>query len=57
MQAALNGNDLHQLGLRRGTIYRTVLTDLRAGRLDGTINSREEEEAFVRRIATAERGT
>ena len=29
MQAALNGNDLHQLGLRRGTIYRTVLTDLR----------------------------
>ena len=52
IQAALNGDDLHQLGLRRGTIYRTVLTKRTcSGRLDGTINSREEEEAFVRRIA------
>jgi hypothetical protein len=31
-----------------------VLTDLRAGRLDGTINSLEEEITIVRRIAAME---
>ena len=54
VQASLDGHDLQRLGLRRGTIYRTVLTDLRAGRLDGTINSREEEMAIVQRIAAVE---
>ena len=54
VQAALDGHDLQRLGLRRGTIYRTVLTDLRAGRLDGTINSPEEEMAIVQRIAAME---
>ncbi len=53
VQAALNGNDLQALGLPRGTIYRTVLADLRAGRLDGAINSREEEADYVRRIAAS----
>ena len=54
VQASLDGNDLQALGLPRGAIYRTVLADLRAGRLDGTINSREEEVACVRRIAASE---
>ena len=54
VQAALDGNDLQALGLRRGTIYRTVLAELRAGRLDGTINSREEETAYVLRIAASQ---
>lgn len=53
VQAALDGNDLQALGLPRGTLYRTVLTDLRAGRLDGAINSREEEVAYVRRVAAS----
>jgi tRNA nucleotidyltransferase (CCA-adding enzyme) len=54
IEPALNGNDLERLGLRRGTIYRTVLADLKSGRLDGTIRSREEEIAVVQRIAAAE---
>jgi tRNA nucleotidyltransferase (CCA-adding enzyme) len=54
VQPALDGHDLQRLGLRRGTIYRTVLADLRAGRLDGMINSREEEVAIVQGIASAD---
>ena len=54
VQASLDGNDLQALGLRRGTIYRTVLAELRAGRLDGTISSREEETAHVLRIAASQ---
>jgi tRNA nucleotidyltransferase (CCA-adding enzyme) len=54
VQASLDGNDLQALGLRRGTIYRTVLADLRAGRLDGTINNREEETVYVLRIAASQ---
>ena len=54
IQALLDGNDLQALGLRRGIIYRTVLAELRASRLDGAINSREEETAYVRRIAASQ---
>ncbi|MFN8464692.1 MAG: CBS domain-containing protein [Caldilineaceae bacterium] len=54
VQAVLDGNDLQALGLRRGTIYRTVLAELRAGRLDGTINSREEETAYVLRTVASQ---
>jgi tRNA nucleotidyltransferase (CCA-adding enzyme) len=54
VQPALDGHDLQRLGLRRGTIYRTVLAELRAGRLDGKIKSREEEIALVRRFAALE---
>jgi tRNA nucleotidyltransferase (CCA-adding enzyme) len=53
IQPELNGHDLERLGLRRGTIYRTVLAALRAGRLDGTIRSREEEVAYVRQAEIA----
>jgi tRNA nucleotidyltransferase (CCA-adding enzyme) len=54
VQPALDGNDLERLGLRRGTIYRTVLADLRAGRLDGAIHTRDEEVALVKRVAAGE---
>jgi tRNA nucleotidyltransferase (CCA-adding enzyme) len=53
VEPSLNGHDLEKLGLRRGVIYRTVLADLRAGRLDGTIHTREDEVAIVRRLAGA----
>ncbi len=52
VQPELDGHDLQRLGLRRGTIYRTILNDLRAGRLDDTIHSREDEESLVKRAAT-----
>lgn len=53
VQPALDGHDLQRLGLRRGMIYRTVLADLRAGRLDGTIHTRDEEVAYVQRVVLA----
>lgn len=48
VQAELDGNDLLRLGVRRGIIYRAILSDLRAGRLDGTLHSREDEINYVR---------
>jgi tRNA nucleotidyltransferase (CCA-adding enzyme) len=54
VQPALTGHDLNRLGLRRGAIYRTVLADLRAARLDGSIHTREEEIAYVRQLALVE---
>ena len=40
IRAELDGNDLRAMGVPRGNIYRTILTALRAGRLDGTLQSR-----------------
>lgn len=54
VQPELTGHDLQRMGLRRGTIYRTVLADLRAGRLDGTIRSRDEEVAYVQQKTLVE---
>jgi tRNA nucleotidyltransferase (CCA-adding enzyme) len=48
IQPALDGNDLSALGVPRGPIYRQLLSNLRAGRLDGSLDSREDELAFVR---------
>ncbi len=44
----LDGNDLKALGIPRGPIYRGLLKALRAGRLDGSVGSRADEEALVR---------
>jgi tRNA nucleotidyltransferase (CCA-adding enzyme) len=49
IQPALNGNDLMALGIARGPIYRRLLSSLRAGRLDRSLQSREDELVFVRR--------
>lgn len=46
----LDGTDLRRLGVPRGAIYREILRELRARRLDGTIHVREEEEALVRQL-------
>ncbi|MFM7582621.1 MAG: CCA tRNA nucleotidyltransferase, partial [Caldilinea sp.] len=43
----LTGDDLQHLGIARGAIYRRLLAELRAGRLDGTIQSRADEIAWV----------
>jgi tRNA nucleotidyltransferase (CCA-adding enzyme) len=44
----LDGNALAAMGLPRGPIYGEILRTLRAGRLDGTITSRAEEEELAR---------
>jgi tRNA nucleotidyltransferase (CCA-adding enzyme) len=45
---ALNGEDLKKLGVPRGPKIKEVLQKLREARLDGKINSKEEEEEMVR---------
>jgi tRNA nucleotidyltransferase (CCA-adding enzyme) len=45
----LRGDDLRALGLRPGPIYRDVLNSLLYARLDGHVQSRDDELRFVRR--------
>jgi tRNA nucleotidyltransferase (CCA-adding enzyme) len=48
VQPSLDGNDLRQLGVPEGPRIKEVLERLREARLDGKIDSREEEEEIVR---------
>jgi tRNA nucleotidyltransferase (CCA-adding enzyme) len=43
IHAELDGNDLARLGIPRGPIYRAILANLRAARLDGVAHNREDE--------------
>jgi tRNA nucleotidyltransferase (CCA-adding enzyme) len=43
----LDGHSLHDLGIPRGPLYAELLRDLRAARLDGRVQTRAEEIAFV----------
>jgi len=45
----LRGDDLRSLGLPPGPIYRDILNSLRYARLDGQVQSRDDELRFVRR--------
>jgi tRNA nucleotidyltransferase (CCA-adding enzyme) len=45
----LRGNDLRALGIRPGPIYREILNSLLYARLDGHVQSRDDELRFVRR--------
>lgn len=45
---ALSGADLKRLGIKQGPKIKEVLQKLREARLDGKINSKKEEEAWVR---------
>jgi tRNA nucleotidyltransferase (CCA-adding enzyme) len=47
LQPELDGHDLAQMGIARGPIYSVILRKLRAARLDGKIETREDEVAFV----------
>lgn len=46
-RTALNGDDLLQLGLRPGPRVGQLLSELRAAKLDGTLQTREDEERWV----------
>lgn len=48
IHAELTGNDLKKLGLPPGPRYKEILWALRAQRLDGKIETRAEEENFVK---------
>jgi len=45
----LRGDDLRALGIRPGPIYRDILNSLLYARLDGHVQSRDDELRFVRR--------
>lgn len=50
VQPYTSGNDLRARGVTPGPIYRTLLTQLRAARLDGEVNSPAEEQALLERL-------
>ena len=43
----LNGHDLEELGVARGPFFREILETLRMNRLDGAIDSKEDEMRYV----------
>jgi tRNA nucleotidyltransferase (CCA-adding enzyme) len=45
----LRGDDLQALGIRPGPVYRDILNSLLYARLDGQVQSRDDELRFVRR--------
>jgi tRNA nucleotidyltransferase (CCA-adding enzyme) len=45
----LTGDDLRALGIRPGPVYRDILNSLLYARLDGHVQSRDDELRFVRR--------
>jgi tRNA nucleotidyltransferase (CCA-adding enzyme) len=49
VRPALRGDDLKALGIRPGPIYRDILNSLLYARLDGHVQSRDDELRFVRR--------
>ncbi|HSB81925.1 MAG TPA: hypothetical protein VLM91_24355, partial [Candidatus Methylomirabilis sp.] len=58
----LRGSDLRTLGIRPGPIYREILNSLQYARLDGHVQSRDDELRFVRQkfahaLATSEAAT
>jgi tRNA nucleotidyltransferase (CCA-adding enzyme) len=52
VRTRLNGDDLLRLGVDPGPKVGLALRALRAAKLEGTVKSRGEEEAFVRALAT-----
>jgi tRNA nucleotidyltransferase (CCA-adding enzyme) len=48
IRSVLQGDDLRRMGIQPGPVYGDILGRLRAGRLDGQISSRAEEEALAK---------
>jgi tRNA nucleotidyltransferase (CCA-adding enzyme) len=49
VRPTLRGDDLRALGIQPGPVYRDILTSLLYARLDGHVQSRDDELRFVRR--------
>ena len=56
VRAALTGDDLLALGLPAGPRFKTLLWELRAGRLDGTLTSRAAELAHAQQWLNTQAG-
>jgi poly(A) polymerase len=48
----ITGEDLKELGLKPGKIFKEILTAIRDGQLDGTINSRESALRLARELSS-----
>lgn len=57
VEPALDGNDLKAMGFEPGPIYRKILGALKRARLNGAVESREDEIALVREQFAAEAET
>lgn len=47
----ITGNDLKNLGIKPGPVYKKILYDVYNARLDGLINCRDEEIEFAKKIS------
>ncbi len=54
VEPALSGDDLKNMGLKPGPIFGRLLEELRDARLDGKVQTREEEEALIEKRLAAE---
>jgi tRNA nucleotidyltransferase (CCA-adding enzyme) len=50
VQPFTSGNDLRARAVAPGPIYRTLLTKLRAARLDGEVNTAAEERTLLEKL-------
>jgi tRNA nucleotidyltransferase (CCA-adding enzyme) len=57
MRPALTGDDLKQMGIKPGPLYRRILSKLLEARLNGVVNSEDEERALVRSLIGRRRST
>jgi tRNA nucleotidyltransferase (CCA-adding enzyme) len=51
LRLCISGDDLFRLGITPGPKYRKILSRVLAARLNGKINSRQEELALARKLA------
>jgi tRNA nucleotidyltransferase (CCA-adding enzyme) len=56
VRPALDGKYLKSLGMKPGPDMGQVLVALRDALLDGEVSTRQEQEAFVKKLASVEKG-
>jgi len=54
VEPEIKGDDLKAMGLKPGPLFGELLSRLRDARLNGEVSTREEEEALVNRLMSAE---
>ena len=57
MRPALTGDDLKRMGIKPGPVYRRILSKLLEARLNGVVNSEEDERTLVRSLIGRRRST
>ncbi len=55
VETELDGDDLKEMGLSPGPLFGRLLGALRDARLNGKVRTRQEEEALVKKLLSAER--